>query len=127
MLVMLANCRCFLWSSLLALASGCAICGSCDDYTYGSYGGRWTRLDPCFGRVGSAFTPEAGTQVLPDELVPPEPEEVQPGIATPLESSTLETPPTDDSAPTPPTTLEPELNTMGADASVLRNPVEALR
>jgi hypothetical protein len=126
MLAMLANCRRYLCLGLLALGSGCAICGSCDDETYGAYGGRWTRLDPCFGRVGSAFTPEVGTKIWLDELVAPEPEpeEVAPGIPQPLDSST---PPADDAAPTPPMTLMPDAQSEGAATSVLLNPDELVR
>lgn len=44
-------------------ASGCAMCSNCDDYAYSSFVGRWERLDPCYGRVGSAFTPEVGQRI----------------------------------------------------------------
>ena len=65
---------------LCGTLSGCAMCGSCDDYTYPTSGGAWERLDPSFGRVGSAFTPEVGTKVVPDRVTSETPE-----VATPPE------------------------------------------
>ena len=49
--------------SLLVASMGCAICQGPDDYSYPAYGGRWQRMDRQHGRVGSRFTPEAGTRV----------------------------------------------------------------
>ena len=69
---MFAACYQWIGLGLLALTSGCAMCNSCDDYTYGAYGGRWERLDPSYGRVGSAFTPEVGQRVDVDEHYAPE-------------------------------------------------------
>ena len=66
---MLTACRRLACVGLLALSSGCAICQNCDDESYAAYGGAWERNDRCNGRVGSAFTPEAGTRVLPPEVV----------------------------------------------------------
>jgi len=55
-------CRLFalsLVASLLGLSSGCAICCAPFDCDYPIMGGRWTRMNPSSGRVGSAFD-EAG-------------------------------------------------------------------
>jgi hypothetical protein len=49
--------------SLLVVSAGCSICQGPDDYGYATYGGRWQRMDRQHGRVGSRFTPEAGTRV----------------------------------------------------------------
>ncbi|MGE0755371.1 MAG: hypothetical protein AB7F89_01275 [Pirellulaceae bacterium] len=72
---------------LLLATSGCAICGSCDDYTYSAEGGLWQRLDPVYGRVGSAFTPEVWSvdHGYVSDYVPGESsaEEVPAGDATP--------------------------------------------
>jgi hypothetical protein len=114
---MLAACYQWIGFGLLAFTTGCAMCNSCDDYTYGAYGGRWERLDPCYGRVGSAFTPEVGQRVdvdelhtpemhgvpnetkKPDELTPmepmPESTESTPADGPPAEAMPSETPPTD--------------------------------
>jgi hypothetical protein len=50
------------------MASGCATCCNPFDYDYLYQGGAWVRNDPCYGRVGSAFTPEVGSKVLPDQV-----------------------------------------------------------
>ena len=64
---------CLLMLLWLSTSAGCAMCASCDDYNYGSYGGRWQRDDPTNGRVGSIFEP-AGAMVIgqtsPAEDVP---------------------------------------------------------
>jgi hypothetical protein len=49
--------------ALVTASAGCSICQGPDDYGYAAYGGRWQRLDHQHGRVGSRFTPEAGTRV----------------------------------------------------------------
>lgn len=94
-------------AALLALAAGCAMCSSCDDYSYAASGGRWERLDPCFGRVGSAFTPEVGTEVdgAPSE---PSSESIPPGEPTPA----------NDPAPIPPVQEE----SAAEEASILHEP-----
>ena len=51
---------------LLAAASGCAMCDNSQDCTYGAYGGKWQRHDPCCGRVGSLFDP-AGARAMPQQ------------------------------------------------------------
>ena len=72
--------------SLFVLAmSGCAMCSNCDDYTYGGSGGLWERLDPTFGRVGSAFTPEVGMRIDATEVEGTESELIEPGEPTPAE------------------------------------------
>jgi hypothetical protein len=53
----------------LSLTSGCATCCNPFDCFYLYQGGAWVRNDPEHGRVGSAFTPEVGSKVLPDEVV----------------------------------------------------------
>lgn len=45
---------------LLLAAPGCALCSHCFDEAYPHYGGAVTRHDLYCGRVGSAFTPQAG-------------------------------------------------------------------
>ena len=86
------------------------MCSSCDDYCYSSSGGRWERLDPCFGRVGSAFTPEVG--VFESELGG---EEL--GMEESIESLPSGEPtPADDPAPEPPRNEPPRRET-----SVLQN------
>jgi hypothetical protein len=140
--------RCF-GLGLLACVSGCAMCGNCDDFTYGGYGGRWERLDPCYGRVGSAFTPEVGALVPYDnapgsnanqneEVKAPEPQpaDAQPNEPQPYDLSPGETPPGDapqgdattaeDSAPMPPGSLS-ENGDKSTDSSVLRQPPRPLR
>lgn len=105
-LVMLATCLRTACVAALACASGCAMCTSCDDDTYSAYGGRWERLDSCFGRVGSAFTPEVGVEVggavggeaesAPEEIMRPEP--------TPADNR-FELPPQGDAPPSPETSI----------------------
>jgi hypothetical protein len=86
------------------------MCSSCEDYTYEGTSGCWERLDPVFGRVGSAFTPEVGNYVC-DTCVEPE--------LGPLDESNSagEPTPADDPAPEPPAEKEP----MAAETSVLQN------
>ena len=107
---MLARCCCLLLGVVIVSTAGCAMCSSCDDYCYTGWGGRWERLDQCFGRVGSAFTPEVGTYAdeygyeasegIPVEFVPA-------GEPTPA----------DDPAPAPPDDNDP----IPAETSVLQN------
>jgi hypothetical protein len=106
MLASIARC---LGIGLLAFSSGCAICSSCDDETYGAYGGRWERLDPHYGRVGSAFTPEVGTRVDGDAILESErsgeyfPGHSIPAEPTPAEPQPVQPAPADDlQAPAPP-------------------------
>ncbi len=47
---------------MLAGLTGCAMCDNAQDYSYGTYGGRWQRGDPVRGRVASVFDP-AGVQI----------------------------------------------------------------
>ena len=55
---------CLRWTLAgLPLFLGCAMCQGPDVDTYSAVGGRWQRTDACYGRVGSAFTPEVGTRV----------------------------------------------------------------
>ena len=61
----------------LSLSSGCATCCNPFDGAYLYQGGAWVRNDPEYGRVGSAFTPEVGSKVIPDQVV------VQEGAPTP--------------------------------------------
>jgi len=51
------------------MASGCATCCNPFDCDYLYQGGAWVRNDPSYGRVGSAFTPEVGSKVVPDQVV----------------------------------------------------------
>jgi hypothetical protein len=80
------------WVAWLALFSGCAMCLNCDDCSYPADGGRWQRLDPCFGRVASAFTPEVGTRVDAG-VMEPYLEPVVPGEPTPAEDAIPADPP----------------------------------
>jgi hypothetical protein len=70
-MVMLRVLNLCILSTVVLLASGCAICQNPFDYTYDTFGGRWQRTDPCCGRVGSAFTP-VGERVT-DEFDEPRP------------------------------------------------------
>lgn len=102
--------------SIIALFSGCAMCANCDDYTYPTEGGRWQRLDPTYGRVGSLFTPEVWTKAdehgeqLPSEQI----ETPQPSPGDDLqksESDAPESPPaTGDEPPAP--AAEPEASVL---------------
>ena len=60
-----------------SLTSGCATCCNPFDCHYLYQGGAWVRNDPTYGRVGSAFTPEVGSKVIPYEVI------VQQGQPTP--------------------------------------------
>ena len=60
-----------------SLTSGCATCCNPFDCHYLYQGGAWVRNDPTYGRVGSAFTPEVGSKVVPDQVV------IQEGQPTP--------------------------------------------
>jgi len=53
---------------LISTNVGCSLCSSCDDYSYGAFGGVWERTDPVNGRVGSAFTP-SGYAITSEETV----------------------------------------------------------
>jgi hypothetical protein len=79
----------------IALTSGCATCCNPFDNAYLYQGGAWVRNDPEYGRVGSAFTPEVGSKVIPDQVV------VQAGQ------------PTQAVRPAPPTQPLPPNTTMG--------------
>ena len=140
---MLAACQRMLGLGLLLLASGCAMCDNCDDYTHGSYGGRWERIEQCYGRVGSVFTPEVGHHIEPDVLLSPTtsakpedkpadsrstestpgaadstPESSAPNSAFPSAETPTEGADADDSAPKPPSTVTSEKKST--DNSVLR-------
>lgn len=52
-----------LWLTVAPFCLGCAMCQGPDDIGYSAAGGRWQRTEPCYGRVGSVFTPEVGQQV----------------------------------------------------------------
>ena len=52
-----------------SLSSGCATCCNPYDCDYLYQGGAWVRNNPSYGRVGSAFTPEVGSKVVPDQVV----------------------------------------------------------
>lgn len=54
----------------VSLTSGCAVCCHPFDNYYLYQGGAWVRNDPEYGRVGSAFTPEVGSRVLPETVDP---------------------------------------------------------
>ena len=109
---------------VLVGASGCAMCSSCDDYSYAGSGGRWERLDPTFGRVGSAFTPEVGALTEGYEGdYEDAPELLSPGEPTPAD----EPAPADDAAPAdepaPADDAAPKLpaeDSLFPEASVLR-------
>jgi hypothetical protein len=67
----------YCWLLVLLLppfVAGCAMCSSCDDYTYATEGGRWQRHDPVNGRVASIFEP-AGSVAVTDawEMTGPTP------------------------------------------------------
>jgi len=120
---MLAACRFIACLSLLAFTSGCAMCGSCDDDTYAAYGGRWERLDRCHGRVGSVFTPEAGTKTIfgDSEVVQPGDKAHEPRAADGEKVEPPQPMPVDD-APAPPQPMPDEEKKPAAETSVLRSP-----
>lgn len=73
--------RCFSLMALLLNTAGCAICCAPDDYTYATYGGKYQRVDPAYGRVGSIFSdpnahwgipfePKAGEPMLREGTIP---------------------------------------------------------
>lgn len=118
------------WLGLLLVTSGCAMCSSCDDRSYGAYGGAWERLDRCYGRVGSAFTPEVGAKVKgapeakPEEVKPIEqnPVEQKPVEQKPAEQTPRVDPsPFDELPPKPPVDAE----NKSTDASVLLGPIRS--
>ena len=74
--------RLLLLIGLLPLWAGCAMCSSCDDYSYGAFGGRWQRDDYVHGRVGSVFEP-AGSFVVTDQAVSDEPVADEPAADEP--------------------------------------------
>ncbi len=57
----------------VSLTSGCAVCSHPFDCYYLYQGGAWVRNDPEYGRVGSAFTPEVGSKVVPDVVAESQP------------------------------------------------------
>lgn len=59
---------------LISANVGCTLCSSCDDYSYGAFGGLWERSDLTYGRVGSAFAPQGFSTLEGEsvELVDPE-------------------------------------------------------
>ena len=61
---------------------GCALCSSCDDYSYGSFGGLWERSDLTYGRVGSVFSP-AGFPFAEGAAAREESEATQPEVVEP--------------------------------------------
>jgi hypothetical protein len=85
---MLAKCCRLTCVGLLALLSGCAMCANCGDRAYPADGGRWQRLDPCHGRVGSVFTPEVGSLVGAESV-----EAIAPGEPTPADNDMPAEPP----------------------------------
>lgn len=113
---MLASCRRLAWVGLLAVSSGCAMCQNCDDEAYAAYGGAWERNDRCYGRVGSAFTPEVGTRVVPDGMIESVTEEESSQAADPAEPRRME-----DEAPQPP----PDAPGKAAGNSILRRPIRS--
>jgi hypothetical protein len=46
----------------LVCSLGCAMCCAPDDYAYPTYGGKWQRLSPAYGRVASPYSPESWSQ-----------------------------------------------------------------
>ena len=73
--------RCFSLGLVLATTVGCAICCSPEDYTYSTFGGKYERVDPAYGRVGSIYSdPNAhwGTPFEPKTAEPPAMEEQLP-------------------------------------------------
>ena len=83
---------------LPGLAGGCAICCAPFDCDYTYVGGRWVRLNPSSGRVGSAFdnagAPAEGVPVAaaaePTPAQPSQPETVpQPQPAGPTARSVI--------------------------------------
>jgi hypothetical protein len=59
---------CLLMASLASL-TGCAMCVSSFDASYSAYGGKWQRVIPDQGRVGSLFDPADGPLLGPGEVV----------------------------------------------------------
>ena len=59
--------RCFSMLSLLTTMTGCAICCSPEDYTYATFGGKYERVDPSYGRVGSIYSDPNATLGTPFE------------------------------------------------------------
>jgi hypothetical protein len=125
---MLAVCRRFAWLGFLAVSTGCAMCITGDDETYAAYGGAWERLDPFYGRVGSAFTPEVGMRVLPDDYAEPF---VQPGQPAAPEELPQVAPQTETEKPKQPPETESGETESGesksTDSSVLLGPIRTLR
>jgi hypothetical protein len=107
-------------AAALILTSGCAMCSNCDDDAYSAFVGRWERLDPCYGRVGSAFTPEVGQLV--DDVV-----EGDPGAAE--EITTPEPTPAEKQEETPPPAEERPLGDAPAapETSILQPPLRLQR
>ena len=130
---MRAVCYRFAWLGLLLVTTGCAMCDVCDERSYTAYGGAWDRIDRCYGRVGSAFTPEVGMKVRGETSAKPEvtkPVEQQPLEQQPLEQQPLEQKPVEQSPrvdPSPFDELPPkppaESENKSTDASVLLGPI----
>jgi hypothetical protein len=88
----------------LAGTGGCSMCCSNYDYAYPTFGGRFERADPYYGRVGSTFsdpnadfgTPEDIANGSPSPTTTPAPTDEP----TPLPAPSLD-------APTDPTTTGP--------------------
>lgn len=78
--------------SLISTNVGCSLCSSCDDYSYGAFGGLWERSDLTYGRVGSAFGPE-GLSVSADNAADVD----DPGATAPENEAVA--PPAPDEAP----------------------------
>jgi hypothetical protein len=112
---MVANCCRLVCVALIALTTGCAMCANCDDETYPADGGRWQRVDPVYGRVGSIFTPEVWSTV-DGYYTESSPESIAPG----------EPKPADDSAPQMPGELPPE-EPLQPEASIYQPPGWILR
>jgi hypothetical protein len=92
--------------AVLAVTTGCAMCGSPFDYSYSAHGGRWQRDDPDCGRVGSLFDPAGPMPVTPDapEVAPEKPKaegDAGGAPATDKPPKPDDAPPTADRAPWP--------------------------
>ncbi len=121
---------------LLAAPSltGCAMCCSPFDCEYPHYGGAWERVDRCYGRVGSAFTPEVGVKVGEGGATPYYSPQQPTPAARPMTEDLPEPMPTPEMAPAEPMPLQPapgELmppqNTQPADPTTLRQPAGGYR
>jgi len=59
---------------VLCTLGGCTTCCTPYDYDYSAHGGRWQRVNPTHGRVGSSFS-QVSSQVVDEEEVVPEKDE----------------------------------------------------